>query len=183
MTTSPMKTRALLALGVATLAALSDQATKEWALHSLSPGEVVPILGDVLTLTLVHNPGAAFSVGSGTTWLFTVVSVVILVVLVAVVHRGCSLPTAAVLGLLGGGAVGNLVDRLIRAPGIGVGHVVDFINYNDWFVGNVADIWIVLAAVGLVLVVGRQGTGAVTDEGEATIVEDEANTVEGEADA
>ena len=58
---------------------------------------------------------------------------------------------AVLLGLLAGGAAGNLWDRLTRPPAIGQGHVVDFINYNGWFIGNVADIWIVGAALVLIV--------------------------------
>ncbi len=67
------------------------------------------------------------------------------------------MPWAVALGLLLGGAVGNLVDRFFRAPGPGRGHVVDFIAYFDWFVGNVADIAIVVAA-GLIMVLTYRGT-------------------------
>lgn len=109
----------------------------------------VPAIGDLLGWTLVFNPGAAFSFGTDMTWVFTVllaaVSVGVLVYGVRLRNRWW----AITLGALLGGALGNLVDRLAREPGFGVGHVVDFIDYGP-FIGNVADIGIVLAAIALV---------------------------------
>ncbi|QWW18933.1 signal peptidase II [Schaalia sp. 19OD2882] len=161
-----LRRRALIAGGVALAAALSDQASKIWALGALDDGQRVPLIGKWISLVLIHNSGAAFSLGSSATWIFTILSVIVLVALVAYVKRGCSAATAAAVGLLGGGAVGNLVDRLIRPPGIGVGHVVDFINYNDYFIGNVADIWIVLAALWLAVIAAR--TPSPVPQGQAT---------------
>jgi len=138
-----------LTLAVALVAVAADQATKHWAQDALAEDRVRPLVGDVLTLQLVHNSGAAFSLGANSTWIFTVVSAVVVVAIAVVAPRITHLPTALALGLLSGGAVGNLIDRLIRPPSVGRGHVVDFINYNGWFVGNVADIWIVVSAVWL----------------------------------
>lgn len=131
-----------------------DQATKVWALHALD-GERRDVLGDLLGLQLVFNPGAALSIATGQTWLLTVVAVVVVVVIARVARRIGSTTWAVALGLLLGGALGNLVDRLLRDPGFGRGYVIDFIAYLDWFVGNVADIAIVVAAALVVLLVGR----------------------------
>ncbi len=133
-----------------------DQATKAWALATFTTGERTPLLGDLLGLTLVHNSGAALSIASGTTWVFTIAAVAVTVVVLRVASRLGSRGWTAALGLLLGGAVGNLIDRLVREPGVGVGKVVDFIAYGDWFVGNVADIAIVVAA-GLMMVLGFRG--------------------------
>lgn len=129
-----------------------DQATKIWALEALEPGERHQLLGDFLSLTLVFNSGAAFSLGNDTTWIMTVVAVVVTVGIVYFARRAQSGLAVALFGIGLGGAIGNLIDRLFRQPSFGEGHVVDMINYNGWFVGNVADIAIVgVAAVILVM--------------------------------
>ncbi len=139
-----MATAAVLGLAI-------DQATKAAAVSALSDGSVVTVLGDALSLRLIRNAGAAFSLGESSTWLFTVAAVVVVVVVVRASRRLGSRAWALTLGLLLGGAAGNLTDRLLREPGPGRGHVVDFIDYNGWFVGNVADILIVGAAVAVAL--------------------------------
>lgn len=152
--------RHLLAVlwGVAVVVLAVDQATKAVALRSLDEGESVPLLGEYLGLRLLFNPGAAFSLATGMTWVLSVVAVVVVVVVVRVARRLGSRGWAVALGLLLGGAVGNLVDRLTRPPGPGRGHVVDFIAYWDWFVGNVADVAIVVAAA-LIALLGLRGIG------------------------
>ncbi|MBD8060864.1 signal peptidase II [Oceanitalea stevensii] len=132
-----------LALGIAGI----DQATKYLAEERLTQGVYVPLVGDLLGWQLIYNPGAAFSLGTGMTWVFTIIMVVVIAVVLRVSRRLRSGAWALALGMLLGGAVGNLYDRLLREPGFARGHVVDFINYNGWFVGNVADIAIVLAAI------------------------------------
>ena len=153
---SPPRARlAGFAIGVAVLTLLVDQVSKLWALRSLTPGESIEIVGDLLRLTLIRNAGAAFSIGNQATWLLTLVSLAILVVIVRSIgrlgHRGWAL----CLGLLLGGAVGNLIDRIFREPGVGRGHVIDFIDYGGLFVGNVADIAIVAAAVTIAVLAWR----------------------------
>ncbi len=151
--------RLLLVLAVVcALGYAADQVTKWLALQRLGEGEVVPVVDGWLALRLLFNPGAAFSLGEGTTWLFTAVAVVVVVVIVRVSRRLGSLRWALALGLLLSGALGNLTDRLLREPGFARGHVIDFIAYRDWFVGNVADIWIVGAAVAIGLL-GAVGIG------------------------
>lgn len=133
-----------------------DQATKVWALAVLTPGEPVDVVGSLIRLNLVRNAGAAFSLGEGSTWVLTAISLTILVWVVLGARRVGNLPWAVALGLLLGGALGNLVDRVFRPPGPGRGHVVDFIDYFGWFVGNVADIAIVGAAA-LIMVLTFRG--------------------------
>ncbi|MBO3103083.1 signal peptidase II [Cellulomonas sp. zg-ZUI168] len=130
---------------------LLDQASKAWAVRSLVEGERHELVGDLLGVQLVFNPGAALSIATGMTWLLTVVATVVIVVVVRASRRIGSRAWAVALGLLLGGAVGNLTDRWIREPGPARGHVVDFIAYADWFVGNVADIAIVAAAILIVI--------------------------------
>ena len=144
----------LLGLAAATL--VVDQLTKLWALASLTPGEPVDLVGSALRLNLIRNPGAAFSLGDGSTWILTVISVSILVWVSVSARKVGTMSWAVALGLLLGGALGNLVDRFFRPPGPGRGHVVDFIDYFGWFVGNVADIAIVVAA-GLIMVLTFRG--------------------------
>ncbi|SPT53940.1 Lipoprotein signal peptidase [Actinomyces bovis] len=130
---------------LAGLVVAADQATKLWALHELADEGRRPLLGSLLGLRLVFNPGAAFSFASGQTWIFTIVAVVVVVVIARVARRLAATAWAVALALVLGGAIGNLIDRLFRAPGVGRGYVVDFIDYGV-FVGNVADIAIVAAA-------------------------------------
>lgn len=157
--TPPPGRRRLFAvlLGLAALVLLADQASKVWALAALSPGEPVDLLGSAIRLNLIRNPGAAFSLGDSKTWVLTLVSLVILGWVVVGARRVGNMPWAVALGLLLGGAVGNLLDRLLRAPGPGRGHVVDFIDYFGLFIGNVADIAIVVAA-GVIMVLAYRGT-------------------------
>lgn len=135
------------ALAIAGTVVVVDQLSKAWAVSALADGQVVNLIGQLLRLRLVYNPGAAFSLGEQVTWLFTAVSLVVCVTLVMVLRGGISsMGWAVALGSLLGGAAGNLIDRLFRPPELGAGHVIDFIDYNGFFVGNVADIAIVGAA-------------------------------------
>ncbi|MFI5100852.1 MAG: signal peptidase II [Actinomycetes bacterium] len=97
------------------------------------------------------NPGAAFSMGTGFTVVFTAVAVGVVVVILRTARRLYSVAWAVALGALLGGAVGNLVDRLARDPGFGRGHVVDWIELPHYPVFNLADAAICCAAVGMVL--------------------------------
>lgn len=148
-TRSP-KLMALVA-GVALLALGLDLVTKWWALGNLEEGVQHSFVGNFITLQLIFNPGAAFSLGEGATIVFTCITVLVIGALIWFSTRVHEVIPAIIVGLLIGGAAGNLWDRLTQPPGFGRGHVVDFINYNNWFIGNVADIWIVVAAVGLLL--------------------------------
>jgi lipoprotein signal peptidase len=109
--------------------------------------EHFPLLGDALGIKLIYNPGAAFSIGSGTTWVFTIAAGGAVVAASWFTWRVRLRAWAVCLGLLLGGAVTHFLDRLLRAPSFGQGHVVDFIAYFDWFVGNVADIALFAAGV------------------------------------
>jgi signal peptidase II len=142
---------------LATVVLLADQLTKWWALSTLETGERVPLVGDLLGLRLVFNPGAAFSIATGMTWVLTIIVVVVVVVILRAVRRIGSRGWAVALGLLLGGALGNLGDRLFRDPGFARGEVVDMIDYGA-FVGNVADVAIVAAAA-LIALLGVRGIG------------------------
>ena len=140
---------------MAAVALVIDVVTKHLAVSRLQSGEFVDVLGPVLRLTLVRNPGAAFSTGESFTVVISLVAVVAAVVItryvLAVRHRGW----AVALGLLLAGVTGNLVDRLLREPGPLRGHVVDFFALPHWPVFNVADICINVAAVLLVVLLAR----------------------------
>lgn len=123
-----------------------DLATKQWALWVLEPGEKHPFIGEYVQWQLVFNSGAAFSFMSQYTWILTVVVMIVIGLLIGFARRAQSTAAMLIFGIGIGGAIGNLLDRLFRAPGFAEGHVVDMINYADQFVGNVADIAIVGAA-------------------------------------
>ena len=136
-----------LLVGVGLLTLVLDQGSKVWALAALTPGEPRDLLGPVLRLNLIRNAGAAFSLGDGVTWLLTIVALGIVVWVGRAALRVGHRWWAVTLGMLLGGAIGNLIDRILREPGFGRGHVVDFIDYFGLFIGNIADIAIVAAAV------------------------------------
>ncbi|MFE3252440.1 signal peptidase II [Streptomyces sp. NPDC059209] len=138
-------------LGVALVLLLVDQASKWWAVGALGDSESIDVVGDVIRFWLVYNPGAAFSMGTGVTWVFTIFAGVAVVAIAWYAWRVRSTPWAYALGLLLGGATSHFGDRLFREPGFARGHVVDFIDYAGFFVGNVADIGIFAGAVSIVV--------------------------------
>ncbi|MFB8147431.1 signal peptidase II [Microbacterium sp. NPDC057407] len=140
---------------------LIDQGSKALALAQLTERERIPLLGDWLGLQLAFNPGTVMSLGSGSTWLLTVIATVASVVLLIAATRARTARWAVVIGLLWGGAVGNLLDRLFAPPGFGRGHVTDFLAYGNLFIGNIADVILgVGVALGLLLYLrGSQHTG------------------------
>lgn len=141
----------LITAVIATVTIVADQLSKLWAETELSTSRRVPVLGDLLGFQLVYNPGAAFSIGEQFTWVFAVVAGLAAIGVCVVAWRTRSLAWAVAWGLLLGGALTHLGDRLFRAPGFARGYVVDFIAYGNWFIGNIADIAIVAAAVMLLL--------------------------------
>ncbi|WP_235506726.1 MULTISPECIES: signal peptidase II [unclassified Terrabacter] len=157
--TTDRRTRMFVVLGaVAVLAYVSDQLTKVVALDVLADGESRPFVGEFIRFKLIGNPGAALSLGAGNTWVMTGIALAVLIAIIVVARQLGSWAWAIALGLLLGAAIGNLTDRFVRPPGGGQGHVVDFIDYNRWFIGNVADIWIVSAAA-LVVILALLGIG------------------------
>ncbi|MDT0157525.1 signal peptidase II [Microbacterium sp. ARD32] len=143
---------------VAILAALvlaADQYVKHLTIEHLPSEEAVPVLGDFLQLYYIRNSGAAFSIGAGMTWIFSIALAVVAVVIIWKVLGVRSRLWAVVLGCLLGGVLGNLSDRLFRAPGVGVGHVVDMISM-PWMlpaIFNVADVFIVTGMISVALLV------------------------------
>jgi signal peptidase II len=131
---------ALLGIGV-------DQATKALMVATLEGKPPVRVIGQVLTIDVRRNSGAAFSFAPAATVLFTCMAVAVAVLIVIEAPRLRSVGWAVALGLLLAGSVGNLIDRLLRAPGIGRGAVVDFIDLQHFAVFNVADSCLTCGAV------------------------------------
>ena len=152
-----------LALGIAAVVLVLDQATKFWAERTLTGRDPIPVLGDFLQFRLLYNPGAAFSLGAGSTWIFAIAAAIAVVVLLWYVARPQPKGWLIALSLLLGGATTHLGDRLFREPGFARGHVVDFIDYNGWFVGNVADIALFCGAASLLLLSLRKSDVPVND--------------------
>nr|WP_272653802.1 signal peptidase II [Microbacterium sp. EF45047] len=151
---------------VAILAALvlaADQFVKHLTIENLPLQEPVPVLGEFLQLYHARNSGAAFSIGAGVTWIFTIALALVAGIIVWKAFALRSRLWAVVLGCLLGGVLGNLTDRLFREPGFAVGHVVDMISM-PWMmpaIFNVADIFIVcgMIAVALLIVTGLRFDG------------------------
>jgi signal peptidase II len=133
----------------------ADVVSKIAVVATLSDRPPVRVIPHVLTLTLTRNAGAAFSVGSGSTILFTAVALAVVVVIVRTAQSLGSPGWAVALGLLLGGALGNLVDRIVRAPGPLRGHVVDWLELPHWPVFNLADSAIVAGGLLAVLLASR----------------------------
>ncbi|MEH0110128.1 signal peptidase II [Tersicoccus sp. MR15.9] len=130
----------VLLLACAAFAWVLDQSTKLWVLSTMTEGQVTPVLPPLLRWHFIRNSGAAFSFGEGHTWVFTLIMVAVaLFVLTVLVRRVASWWWAIALGLLLGGTLGNLTDRLFRDPGFGVGHVIDFIALPNFAIFNMAD--------------------------------------------
>jgi signal peptidase II len=140
---------------VAAVVLVADVVSKVAIVASLRSGEVVRLLGHYLQLTNTRNSGAAFSVGTGATVLFSVVALVVVGVIVRTAKRLRSAGWAICLGLLLGGALGNLVDRLFRAPSPLHGEVVDWIQVPHWPVFNLADSAVVIGGCIAVLLSAR----------------------------
>jgi signal peptidase II len=141
--------RILTALVPAVVVLAVDQLTKIWAVEALADGPTT-IVGDV-ELRLSRNSGSAFSLFQGQTVFLALLAAVMAVVLVRLVGRATSRLTAGALALILGGALGNLTDRIFRAPSFLRGHVVDFISFPHWPSFNVADSAITVGAVLVVL--------------------------------
>lgn len=137
----------LLVVVIGLVVYAADQWAKNVALTELSPGVPVPVLGDWLRWQLVFNPGAAFSLGTSITPVFTLFQATVSVAVLFLAWRLRSLWWAVALGLVLGGATGNLHDRLLRPPSFGHGHVVDYIALPNFPVFNIADSAITTAAV------------------------------------
>ena len=156
LTDAPARRTTPLLAAVALVVLALDVATKVWVVAELEGRRTLELLGGQLLIRVSRNPGAAFSFAEGATLLFTAVAIVVIVVIVRASRRLRSAGWAVSLGLLMGGAAGNLVDRLLRSPGPGRGAVVDFIDFQVWPSFNVADSGIVVGGL-LAVVLSLRG--------------------------
>ncbi|MQY02306.1 signal peptidase II [Actinomadura macrotermitis] len=152
-TPRPRRIGVLVAVAVAALAL--DVVSKVVVVATLQDKPPVELLGGLLMLRETRNSGAAFSIGTGYTLIFTVIACGVVAAILRTARNLRSLPWAVCLGLLLGGAFGNLVDRVLRAPGLFRGHVVDWIELPHWPVFNLADSAIVCGGVLAVLLAAR----------------------------
>jgi signal peptidase II len=150
--------RALIVLAIVALCVYAlDQTSKFLVVQNLTPDQEIQVLGQLLRFRFVENPGAAFSIGSGSTWIFSIIGTAVLIFVIWYAPRIRSLAWAVLFGLLLGGLLGNLTDRLVRAPGFGLGHVVDFLEIPFLpAIFNVADVGIV-SSMGLFLILTIRG--------------------------
>lgn len=136
---------------IALVVVVLDQITKFIAVSQLENQPPVSVIGNFLQFSFVRNPGAAFSIGTNITIVYSIFAIVVSLFIVLksklVVHR---LWAVAAGGFLGG-ALGNLVDRIFRSPGYLSGHVVDFIELPNYPLFNIADSAIVLSAIAAVV--------------------------------
>ncbi len=136
-----------------------DQFAKYLVVSNMEVGQVIDVLGELFQLYFVKNSGAAFSLASGFTWILSIVAVGVIVVIILFARRIKSIAWAIMFGLLLGGALGNVTDRLFREPGFGTGHVIDFLKIWGFpAIFNIADIAIV-TGMGLFLLLTLRGVG------------------------
>lgn len=149
--------RALIVLAcVAVGAIVFDHLAKQWAIDTiltrLQNGEgPIQVIGSIVQFTYTENTGAAFSMGTGYTWIFSIIAIVVAIVILRTARKLGSVGWAIALGGLLGGLLGNLIDRFTREPGFGRGYVVDFIQFPNFPVFNVADSFITCSAVLMVV--------------------------------
>jgi signal peptidase II len=135
---------AAVLIAVATFAYLADRLTKVWAETRLVDAPI-DVIDGVLTFRFTTNSGGAFSIGGSTPWVFVTASIVVIGIIVVTAFRHTTVTSAVAVGLILGGALGNLTDRAIRGDGFR-GRVVDFIDVHVWPIFNLADTAIVVGA-------------------------------------
>ena len=141
---------------LAALIWLIDYSTKVWALNNVSQAVPTKVIGSVLQLRLVFNPGAAFSFATSFTFIFTILAFLAVGVIAYYAIKIANRWWSVVLGLALGGVLGNLTDRIFREPSIFNGHVIDWIELPSFPVFNVADMAIVGAALVSVLLIAKE---------------------------
>jgi signal peptidase II len=138
-------------IGVAAVAYLLDLISKLVVVAHLEGRDEIELIGEWVQLEAIRNPGAAFGFGETLTIVLTAIAVIVITVICRIARKLYSTPWAVALGLLLGGAFGNLTDRLFRSPGIFRGEVVDFIAVKHFAVFNLADSAIVCGGILIVL--------------------------------
>ncbi|MFJ9851911.1 signal peptidase II [Streptomyces sp. NPDC101150] len=145
------KRRILALLLVAAVVYALDLSSKLFVVAKLEHHAPVEVIGTLLRFTVIRNRGAAFSMGEALTIFLTIIATVVIVVIARIARKLYSLPWAIALGLLLGGAFGNLTDRVFRSPGVFKGAVVDFIAPAHFAVFNLADSAIVCGGILIVI--------------------------------
>jgi signal peptidase II len=194
---TPSRRRTVILLSIAAAIVAVDIVTKIIVVATIQPGENVRVLGGLVYLTQIRNAGAAFSMATGMTWLLAIIALAVVAFIIRRAPKLQSTPWAVCLGLVLGGAIGNLIDRIFRAPGVMQGHVVDFVsvfapNAEVFPAFNAADSGITIGGVLLVLlaVLGHDydgtrhhkgaGRTGVTTDGTATqdsdVIEDRSRS-------
>jgi signal peptidase II len=173
-----------LLAGIAGVVVILDLLSKIIIVATIDPNQPVKVLGGLVYLSLIRNSGAAFSMATGYTWILALVAIGVVVVIIRMAPRLRSTPWAISLGLVLGGAIGNLIDRLFRAPGFLQGHVVDFVsvfgpNAEYFPVFNVADSAITIGGISLVVT----ALLGIDFDGSSTRKPKPANPAGGSADA
>ncbi|MCW1249560.1 signal peptidase II [Acaricomes phytoseiuli] len=135
--------------GFAVFAYLLDQLVKLWVTSTMTYGQQIPVLPPFLRWYYITNPGAAFSIGADYTWVFTLIMIAVSIGILIAIRKAGSAWWGIGLGMVLGGALGNLTDRLFRPPSFGMGEVVDYISVPNFAVFNLAD----CAVVGGVIVI------------------------------
>ena len=136
----PAQRRIGVLVAVAALVYAADVITKVIVVATLTQNVPVRVVGSLLQLDYLRNPGAAFSLGAdGYTVVFTLIAAAVIVAILRMARTLASRRWAVALGLLLGGALGNLTDRIFRSPGPLRGWVVDWIQLPHWPVFNLAD--------------------------------------------
>lgn len=150
----------------------ADQFTKYLVVTHMQIGDVIWVLPPVLKWYSIRNSGAAFSLGEGYTWIFSLFMAVVAIAVVVMLPRVRSRLWGLALGGLLTGTLGNLTDRLFQPPGFGVGHVVDFVSVGNFAIFNIADSFIVCSVIGIVALlwfgVQRDGTRAESSQDAAS---------------
>jgi signal peptidase II len=157
----PRRRGAIVLFGTAAAVFLLDRVTKLWAERTLAD-HPIDVIGGVLTLRFTTNSGGAFSLGRSAPWFFAAATLVVSALIVLTAFHRRSVLSSVALGLILGGALGNLADRALRGPGLR-GQVVDFIDFHVWPVFNAADSAVVIGAILLAVSSFRDGREGVSD--------------------
>ena len=147
-----LRGRVAVFVALAAVAIALDQLTKALALARLGNGIRVALPGPLRGLRLVRNPGASLGLGSGSTWVISLIALAACLLIIVLALRTTSMVWTLVLSMAFSGAAGNLIDRVAYASGFLDGAVVDFLDYG-WSVGNVADVYLTLAGVAVVVLI------------------------------
>ncbi|MFI5504129.1 signal peptidase II [Corynebacterium kutscheri] len=144
----------IMAAIIVIVAAL-DQLVKALMLNILAD-EPIYLIGHWFRLRLLFNPGAAFSLGENSTWLFTTIQIGFVLAVIVYARKVTDMWSAVALALIAGGALGNLIDRLFRQPGFFFGHVVDYISVGSFAVFNIADAAITCGVIVFIIAIVKE---------------------------